>query len=212
MGKVRVLIADDHGLVRAGIRRLLEDTGEVEVVGEASSGMEAAALARKVRPDVVLMDLSMPGISGIEATREILDAVPEARVLILTVHDNEELFFRSLQAGAYGYVLKKAAPEELAQAVRAAARGECYLDPAVAGFLVRQTCRDRRGEEVLTVREREIVQLISEGMTTAEIAKTLSLSPQTVATHRKRILSKLGLHDRAALVRYAAEKGLIPPR
>lgn len=214
MKKIRVLVVDDHTLVRAGIVGLLESQPDIEVIGQAGSGRDGVEAAVDSGPDVVLMDIAMPGISGLEATREIKARRPEVEVLILTIHDREDYLFQALRAGASGYVLKGADVQDLLAAVRSASRGEAYLFPSVTKKLVQEYLRRaRRGEDRatydgLTDREREILALISEGKTTPEIAAQLFLSPHTVQSHRDHIMAKLNLHSKAALIRYAIEKGL----
>jgi DNA-binding NarL/FixJ family response regulator len=214
MGKIRILIADDHGIVRAGIRSLLENQPDMEVVGEAADGWEAVTLATRLRPDVVLMDIAMPGLRGMEATQEIHQGVPEVRVLALTMHDREEYFFAMLEAGASGYVLKEGAPEELLTAIRAVHRGEAFLSPAVTR-LVLEDCLANRNAGVasrfdrLTLREKEVLQLAAEGKTNREIAGILSISIKTVEKHRSSMMRKLGLRSLSDLIRYAIGKGLI---
>jgi len=214
-GKIRILIADDHRIVREGIRRILAAQEDFEVVGEAETGREAVELARMLQPDVVLMDISMPDMDGIEATRRIREEMPNVQVLGLTMHEEEMYVFRMLKAGGAGYVVKRAAAEDLVQAIRAAHRGEAFLHSAVARTVVRdyleraQRKEDDASLEFLTPREREILVLIAEGLTNQEIAKRLGISVKTVQTHRAHILEKLNLHDRAELVRYAIRKGLI---
>ncbi|MDR5709761.1 MAG: response regulator transcription factor [Armatimonadota bacterium] len=215
--KIRVLIADDHGIVRDGIRMILSSQEDIEVVGEASTGREAVELARRMQPDVVLMDISMPDMNGIEATRRIREEMPSVQVLGLTMHEEENYVFQMLKAGGAGYVLKRAAAEDLVTAVRAAARGEVFLYPSVAKLVVRDYLERARHQEddtsldALTPREKEILALIAEGLTNQEIAQRLVISVKTVQTHRAHIMEKLNLHDRTELVRFAIRKGLIEP-
>lgn len=215
MKKLRVLIADDHTLVREGLRALLEGQGDFEVIAEASNGHEAVDRAVQMRPDVVLMDISMPELDGFEATRRIVKANPTIRVLVLTVHETEEYFFRVLESGAQGFLVKDAASTELVAAVRAVHQGGVYLHPPMAKRLVEDylnrvsTGEERGTYEELTPREREILKLIGEGYTNQEIASHLSLSINTVQTHRSRIMDKLNLHSRAELMKYAVRMGLL---
>ena len=203
---IRVLIAEDHTVVREGIRMILDAQADVEVVGEARDGEEAVRLAKQLHPDVVVMDISMPRKNGVEATQEIKRILPDMQVLILTMHEEESYVFQLLRLGAAGYVLK-----------RAAARGEAFLYPAVARSVVQDYLdRMRTGEgtgryDGLTDREREILVLIAEGLTNSQIADRLFISVKTVQTHRAHIMEKLDLHDRSLLVRYAVRKGLIQP-
>lgn len=215
MKKIRVLVADDHHIVRAGVRLMLNAQEDIEVVGEASDGQEALDLVAKLEPDVVLMDIAMPNLNGLEATRRIKESHPGVQVLALTMHDNEEYFFRLLRAGGSGYLLKKAAPTELVEAIRSVCHGGAYLFPSVARTLVDDYLhRVASGEEQasydgLTDREREVLRLIAQGHTSQEIADQLYLSIKTVQRHRENMMDKLGLHNRAQLIRYAIEKGLL---
>lgn len=213
--KIRVLLADDHTVFREGIRLLLETQGEFEVVAEAATGDEAVELTRSLRPDVVLMDIGMPGMNGLDATRLIREEDAEARVLILTMHGTDEYFFSALDAGAAGYLLKEAASSDLVSAIESVHRGGMFLYPSLAAKLVEEYFRrvgsgeERSTYDELTAREREVLQLIGEGLTNREIADRLSISPHTVQTHRVHIMNKLGLHNRAQLVSYAARLGLL---
>lgn len=204
---VRVLIAEDHAVVREGIRMILNASDEFDVVGEAGDGESAVRLTQTLRPDVVVMDIGMPKLNGVEATRQIKALTPETHVLILTMHEDESYVFTLLSLGASGYVFKRAAATELVEAVRAVARGEGFLFPAVARSLL----KDYGANDGLTERERQVLVLIAEGLTSAGIAERLSISVKTVQTHRTHIMEKLDLHDRSQLVRYAVRKGLIPP-
>lgn len=215
MKPVRVLLADDHTLVRAGLRKLLEAMPEVEVVGEASDGLALLALAAQLRPTLVLMDIAMPGLNGLEATARLARQSPDIRVLILSMHQNEEYVRQALRHGAAGYLLKDAAPMELDLAIRAVLRGETYLSPAVSRGVVSDYVQRLRGEETpgtqLTPRQREVLQLVAEGHSTKEIARRLDLSVKTVDTHRSQLMKLLDIHEVAGLVRYAMRVGLISP-
>ena len=212
---VRVVVVDDHTLVRQGIVGLLASKPDIEVAGQAGNAREAMAVIASVSPDVVLMDIAMPGQSGLDATREIRDRFPTVQVVIVTIHDREDYLFQALRAGAAGYVLKGAEVQDLLEAVRTAQRGEVYLFPSVTKKLVADYLRrsqageDRTTYDGLSDREREILGLIAQGLTTNAIAATLFLSPHTVQSHRDHIMSKLGLHSKAALIKYAIAHGLI---
>ncbi len=215
MGRIRVFLADDHALFREGIRALLAGCGDIEVVGEAADGQEALARVPQARPDVVLMDIAMPGLGGLEATLALRKAYPQARVLVLTQYESREYLTRFLKAGAAGYVLKKAAGAELIAAIRAVAAGQAVLDPSVTAEVINgylKASRPAPGEAAygdLTDRERQVLKFIAEGKTSKEIAQALDLSVKTVITHRTNLMQKLGLHNRADLVRYAVRLGVI---
>ncbi|GER79747.1 MAG: DNA-binding response regulator [Anaerolineae bacterium CFX3] len=212
---IRLLLVDDHAVVRSGLRMLLASESDVEIVGEAGSGSEAVAAAASARPDVILMDIGLPDMTGIEATRVVKSQFPEIAIVALTIHEDEEYFFRMLDAGASGYVPKRAAPEELLTAIRAAASGEVYLYPSLAKLLVKDYLSQERETanrstlDGLTEREQEVLSLLAEGQNNAEIASALVISPKTVERHRENIMRKLNLHSRAELVRYAIRKGII---
>ncbi|HLJ80371.1 MAG TPA: response regulator transcription factor [Ktedonobacterales bacterium] len=225
---IRVLLADDHDILRDGLRALLEMAGDIHVVGEARTGREAVTEAERLQPDIVLMDISMPELDGVEACRRIRLQTPDVRVLFLTMHEADDYLFRALRAGAAGYVIKRAAAGDLLAAVRAVARGESFLSPSVAAALVADyTSRPARpaaqaqneGEtgaapdayDTLTGREREILQLVAEGYTNQEIADRLHLSIKTVQSHRASVMEKLDLRDVTHLVRYAVRRGLVDP-
>lgn len=214
MSKIRVLIADDHGIVRAGIRSLLEDYADIEVVGEAESGWKAVEQATRLQPDVVLMDIAMSDLSGLEATQEIKERAPHVNVLALTMHDREEYFFAMLKAGALGYVLKESEPNELLAAIRAVHRGEAFLSPYVTkvvleDYLAQRTDQVQSCYDSLTLREKQVLRLAAEGKTTQDMADMLHLSPKTVEKHRSSMMRKLELHSLSELIKYAIRKGLI---
>jgi DNA-binding NarL/FixJ family response regulator len=212
MAPIRVLVADDHALFRAGVRKLLQSFDGVEVVGEAGDGQEAVQLSGAHRPDVLLMDIGMPGLNGVEAAARLTREGPRPRVIILSMHTGEEHVLRAIRAGAAGYLLKDAKPPELEAAVRAVARGDIYLSPAISRYVVEDV---RRGGaesgplDRLTPRQREVLQLIAEGNTTKAIASRLGLSVKTVETHRAQLMDRLDVHDVAALVRLAVRLGLV---
>jgi DNA-binding NarL/FixJ family response regulator len=213
MMPVRVLLADDHTLVRAGLRKLLESIPHMEVVGEAGDGVSLLEQVEKLQPDLVLMDIAMPALNGLEATARLVKSWPDIRVLILSMHQNEEYVRRALRLGASAYLLKDAAPLELEQALKAVLRGETYLSPAVSrGVLSDYVLRLRSEEsaaELLTPRQREVLQLIAEGHSTKVIARRLDLSVKTVETHRSQLMKQLDIHEVAGLVRYAMREGLV---
>jgi two-component system response regulator NreC len=216
MTPIRILLVDDHAVVRAGLRMLLAADPELEIIGEAETGVEGVRLALELTPDVVLMDISMPDMNGIEATRKIKADAPGVAVLALTMYEDDQYFFEMLGAGASGYVPKRAAPNDLIAAIHAVRGGGVYLFPSVARALVndyldRPERSDAPGDafDVLTDREREVLTLIAQGLSNTEIAEQLVISPKTVNRHRENIMMKLDLHNRVELVRYAIEKGLI---
>ncbi|MGD2155392.1 MAG: response regulator transcription factor [Anaerolineales bacterium] len=210
---IRVLIADDHTIVRSGIRLLMESQADIEVVGEALNGEEAVKMVSDLQPDVVLMDISMPNLDGMEATRRIVEQWSQVKVLVLTMHRAEEYFFEMLKAGASGYILKAAETSELINAVRVVARGEIYLYPSMAQKLVKDYLNlvegDHEQDTPLSPREEQILELLVDGYTNSEIADKLVLSASTVHTHRYNIMNKLGLTSRHELIQYARERGLL---
>jgi DNA-binding NarL/FixJ family response regulator len=211
---IRVLLADDHALVRAGIRSLLGGMVDVQVIAEASSGEEALELAARDLPDVVLMDIAMKGITGLEAAARLRERHPSVRVVILSMHSGEEYVLQALRAGAVGYLLKDAATGELELALRNVMRGESWLSPAVSRQVVEGYVQRVGGEaapDLLTARQREVLRLVAGGKSTKEIAFLLNLSVKTVETHRAQIMERLGIRDVAGLVRYALRTGLVPP-
>lgn len=211
MDKIRVLIADDHALVREGIRRILESAEDMEVVGEAADGLEATKKVQQIAPEVVLMNIAMPGLGGLEATTEIHKTSPESKVLILTQYDNKEYLRRFFKAGASGYILKKAAGTDLLSAIRAVHRGGTFLDPSLANLVVEDYLKqpEEAEYEKLSDREKEVLKLIAEGYTSKQIADLLTISVKTVMAHRTNIMEKLGIRNRSELIRYAISKGLI---
>ena len=226
---IRVLLADDHDILRQGLKLLLGMQPEMEIVGEARTGLEAVEMARKLKPDVVVMDITMAGMDGLEACQRIRSQIPETQVLMLTMHESEEYFLQALRMGAAGYLVKKVAPTELHMAIRAVARGGAFLYPGLAKALIRAYVADSpaiaekslRSQEraeaanlaqelrVLTPREVEVLTLVAEGRTNQEIANQLVLSVKTVQAHRANVMEKLGLHDVTHLVRFAIRHGLI---
>jgi DNA-binding NarL/FixJ family response regulator len=207
---IRILIADDHGIVRSGLKLLLDRQPDMEVIAEAEDGVDALEQAVSEHPQLAILDVSMPRMTGLQATHEIKKQAPDINVLILSMHDDERYLFEALRAGASGYVLKRAADHDLLDAVRAAARGEPFLNPAAQQTLIRDFLE--RGEQPeLTPREQEVVKLIAEAHTNREIASILHLSEKTVESHRANVLQKLGMRDRVELVRYAIRHGLVEP-
>lgn len=212
--QTHLVIADDHAVVRDGLAALLEDEPDLRVVAQAGTGREALGMVRRHRPDVALLDITMPDMTGLEATRTIVVELPEVKVLILTMHEEDTFFFEALRAGASGYVLKGAPSVELLTAIRMVDGGGVYLSPKLAGRLVLDYLDhhpDPSLDDLLTPREREILTLIAKGFTNSEIAERLTLSINTVKTHRLHVYQKLDLHDRAALVDYALRRGLLRP-
>jgi len=213
--KIRVLLADDHTILRAGLKMMLNAQPDIEVVGEAQDGRQAIHEAQRLQPDIVLMDITMPEVNGIEATKQVKKLLPDIRVLILTMHEHDEYVFQTLRAGASGYMLKEAADTELITALHVIQSGQFYLSPAAQSVMVGDYLqRVRTGEEKdsyssLTEREREILKLVAEGLTNNQIAERLVISPKTVDTHRTHIMDKLNLHSRAELVKYAIRRGLL---
>lgn len=214
---IRLLLVDDHMVVRTGLRMLLEGPKDIEIIGEVSTAKEAIESAKNLQPDVILMDIGLPDMSGIDATREIKRSSDKIAIVALTIHEDEEYFFKMLEAGASGYVPKRAAPEELLTAIREAAAGEVYLFPSMAKLLVKDYLSlDRSPEQndsldAITEREQEVLTWLAEGASNDQIAIALNISPKTVARHRENIMRKLNLHSRTELVRYAIRKGIIKP-
>ncbi len=223
MPRIRVFLADDHAVLRAGLKALLSAQADIDVVGEAGDGLEALREAERLRPDVVLADVGMPGLSGLELTHRLKESLPEARVLILTVHEDQSFLHRALRAGAAGYLVKRAAEEDLLAGIRAVARGEAFLFPPMTKGLIedylRRTSRTRAGDgdgtptpkpyDGLTPREVQVLRLIAQGYSNVQVGEALVISVKTVESHRARIVEKLGLRSRVELVRYAVGKGLL---
>jgi DNA-binding NarL/FixJ family response regulator len=219
MNNLRVLIADDHALVRAGFRVLLENLADVSVIAEAEDGRRALRIIQEINPDIVLMDISMPELNGLDATAQIVRDYPDIKVIILSMHTSEEYVLQALEVGAHGYILKDASINELELALRSVARNELFLSPAVSKHVI-QNYLNRTGDiskidgkfssmDSLTTRQREVLQLIAEGFTSQEIAERLFISVKTVEKHRYQIMERLDIHNIAGLVRYAVEKGII---
>ncbi len=208
---IRILIADDHGVVAEGLKSLVEAESDMQVVGLVGDGREAVRLAREAQPDVIVMDLSMPELNGADATRAILQREPKCRVIVLSMYAEREYVRRALKAGAAGYVVKRSAAKELVEAIRAVHAGQRYLSPRVADVVIDDYAGEERDDPLarLSAREREVLQLLAEGRTGAEIAQRLSLSQKTVETYRARLVEKLGIRDVAGLVRFAIQRGLV---
>lgn len=213
MEKIKVLVADDHTILRQGIKALLDNQEGIEVVGEAKDGREAIKTIEEVFPDVILMDIAMPGLNGLEATRRIKKKFPKIKVVVLTMHANEEYIFQILKAGADGYLVKETAFQDLISAINAVCKGEAFMSPSISKTVIHNYMQRAKGEEkagcdTLTTREREILQLVAEGNSNKKIAEALFISPKTVETHRTHIMDKLNIHDRAGLIKYAIRKGI----
>jgi len=208
---IRILIADDHAIVAEGLKHLVEAQPDLEVIATVGDGREAVRVAKETEPDVVLMDLSMPELNGADATRAIIDARPECRVIVLSMYAEREYVRRALKAGATGYVVKRSAAKELVEAIRAVHSGQRYLSPRVADVVIDDYAGDGKADllEKLSTREREVLQLLAEGRTGAEIAQRLVLSQKTVETYRARLVEKLGIRDVAGLVKFAIQRGLV---
>jgi len=211
MAKIKILVVDDHAIMRDGIRALLGLHDDIEIVGEASEGNEAIEKAEELAPDVVVMDIAMPGMDGLEATRRITKKNPKVKVLVLSQHDNREYILSAIKAGVVGYVPKRALGSELVSAIRAVHQGDSYLYPSAAAAVIRDYLKGAIKEpyDRLTAREREILKLIAEGHTSREIADKLFISLKTVLGHRTKIMEKLDLHNRTELIKYAMRKGLV---
>jgi DNA-binding NarL/FixJ family response regulator len=212
MDKIKLLVVDDHAIMRDGIRALLSLHDDIEIVGEASTGQEAIQKVQELNPEVIIMDIAMPGMDGLEATRRILKTNPRARILILTQHDDKEYVLSSIKAGSAGYLPKRALGSEMVTAIRAVHRGDSFLYPSAASALIkdyRHRTHNGEAQEKLTSREREILKLIAEGHTSREIASMLFISLETVMGHRTKIMEKLGIHNKAELIKYAVRKGIV---
>lgn len=217
MNTIRVLLVEDHTLVRKGIRSILKSENDIEVIGEAEDGRKALEIVEQLNPDIVLMDISMSSLNGLQATQRIKKKLPKCKVIILTVHEVEEYIFPVLKAGASGYILKKSAPNELIMAIRAIYKGESFLSPSISKKVIKSYIQKGKVKESssqfenLTEREREVLQLIAEGETNREIAEKLFISQKTVESHRYHLMEKLDMHTTADLVRYAIRRKIIRP-
>ena len=213
---IRILIADDHGLIRAGLRALLEDVPDMQVVGEAADGQAVLRLTAELQPDIVLMDISMPGLNGIEATRRLREILPQARVLALTAHEDEGMLREMIRAGAFGYIIKRAIESELINAIHVISQGLMYVDPTMTRTLFKDlsphAAPPQAAAEALTPREMDVLRLLARGYTNRQIAQELNISPRTVEGHRSSLVSKLGFSGRVELMNYAEEHGLLDPR
>ncbi len=215
MKKVKLVVADDHKIFRQGIKKLLEEESDLQVVGEAANGREAVKKATELKPDVILMDIAMANLNGLEATRQIKKVLPDVKVIMLTMHKNEEYVLQSFQAGASGFILKEGAVEELVSAIRSIHQDKSFLSPSISKTLIdaylrkMETGKTETPFDMLTDREREVLQLIAEGYTNREVAKSLFISVKTVEAHRAHIMQKLNIHEVAKLVKYAIQKGLV---
>ena len=212
MKTIKVLVADDHALVRKGIEAILNQEPDIEVVGEATDGRQAVSLTQKVKPDIVLMDISMPKLNGLEATRQIKHNLPGIKVIVFTMYTDEEYIFNMFKAGSSGYVLKQSVPTELISAIREVSKGNSYLSPLISTKVIEHYIHSREdadGYETLTHREKEVLQLIAEGLTNREISEELNLSIKTIGTHRTNLMRKLSINNIAGLTRYAIRKGVI---
>jgi DNA-binding NarL/FixJ family response regulator len=209
---LHILIADDHGIVRSGIRMLIDRQQGMKVVAEAEDGIEAVELAQSSKPDVAILDVSMPRMTGLQAARELRSRVPETSVLLLSMHDDERYFFDAVDVGAAGYVLKRSADTDLIDAIQAVARGEQFVSPVTERAVIKEWLESgQRLDDPLTPRELDVVKLIAEAYTNRQIAEALHVSEKTVESHRGNVLSKLGMRDRVELVRYAIRRGLVEP-
>ena len=215
MHKITVLLAEDHTIVRKGIRSLLDAEPDLEVVGEAENGREALEKVEQLSPDIVLMDSTMPILNGLEATRQVRKRFPDVKVLVLTMHTNEEYILQFLQVGASGYLVKQTAPQELVSAIQAVHRGDCFLSPSISKTVIEEYVRQAKAAgtedsyEKLTDREREVLQLITEGFSNREVAEQLHISVKTVGVHRINLMHKLNIHNMTELTKYALRKGVI---
>lgn len=212
--KIRLLLVDDHPIVREGIKSALSTRKNIQIVGEAATGEEALIKARKLKPDVILMDINMPGMSGLEASRRLRKSVPESKILALTMHENREYVLEMSQLGASGYVFKDSSPSELLRAIEAVHAGEFFFSPRASQHLLRaflhnESLASSQDGVELSLREKDVLQLITEGFKTKEIAKRLGVTPRTIETYRRRLMSKLGVHSVAGLIKQSIEKGMV---